>query len=547
METNEGHQPCPVCPSSDAFHWQNEEWGHCFSCGTNVPRKPGAVAVTSDIKEHKRLGLITDYETQALKARGIDEETCRTFNYGVGLYNGKKVQIAPYYKNGKLVAQKIRGKDKRFTILGDGKALSSSLFGSQLWAPHPNKRIVVCEGEIDALSVLQAQGKWPCVSVPTGAQGAAKAIQANNEFLEGFKEVVFCFDQDEAGIASAKVCADLITPGKARIATLPDGLDPNDVLRQLGPKTLVDATWNAKVVRPDGVLLGEEMWELMQTPDAVTDHELPWSQLNAQTKGLRKGEITLFCAGSGAGKSTAVREIAKGLIDAGKPVGYIALEESSKRSMLGFMSLEVGRPLHLETLDPEASWYREAFDRVNANNCIRIYDHWGSMDQNNLMGKIKAMHRGFGCDWIVLDHISIVVSGLATEGDERKMLDVAMTKLRSLAEELKIGILLVAHLKRRFAGGTPFERGGQINMSDLRGSAALEQMSDTIVACERDQQDEKLKHFVRWRVVKCRFNGDGTGLAGVAKYNIETGRLDDFTEQEDPFTEHEEGNHEVDF
>ena len=57
------------------------------------------------------------------------------------------------------------------------------------------------------------------------------------------------------------------------------------------------------------------------------------------------------------------------------------------------------------------------------------------------------MARGCGCNYVVLDHISIVVSGMEG-GDERRMIDNTMTKLRALAEEVNVGILMVSHLKR---------------------------------------------------------------------------------------------------
>ena len=41
------------------------------------------------------------------------------------------------------------------------------------------------------------------------------------EWLEGFETVVFMFDEDEPGRKAAQACAQLLTPGKAKIASLP--------------------------------------------------------------------------------------------------------------------------------------------------------------------------------------------------------------------------------------------------------------------------------------------------------------------------------------
>ena len=49
--------------------------------------------------------------------------------------------------------------------------------------------------------------KYPVVSIPNGANAAAKSIAANIEFLEGFDEVVFMLDNDEEGRKAAIECS----------------------------------------------------------------------------------------------------------------------------------------------------------------------------------------------------------------------------------------------------------------------------------------------------------------------------------------------------
>ncbi|MGZ7142631.1 toprim domain-containing protein, partial [Streptococcus pyogenes] len=85
---------------------------------------------------------------------------------------------------------KLRYPDKKFSFIGDSKACG--LFGQHLY--EPGRRLVITEGEIDALSVAQALGlRWPVVSVPNGAQGAAKSIKRELEWVNGFDEVVLMF------------------------------------------------------------------------------------------------------------------------------------------------------------------------------------------------------------------------------------------------------------------------------------------------------------------------------------------------------------------
>src|SRR5690606_5630789 len=198
-------------------------------------------------------------------------ETCRKFGYFVGEFNGKTVQVAPYYnKEGQLVAQKVRFPNKDFITTGDFKKVS--LFGSQLWGSG-GKKLVITEGEIDAMTVSQLQGhKWPVVSVPNGAQGAANSIKDNLEWVMSFEEVILMFDMDDPGRKAAVKVAELLPPGKAKIASLPLK-DANECLVQGKGEEVIRAIWNAREYRPDGIVDIDELIEEIEKP---IEMGLPW-------------------------------------------------------------------------------------------------------------------------------------------------------------------------------------------------------------------------------------------------------------------------------
>ena len=454
---------------------------------------------------------------QDLIKRGIREDTARKFGYQIGEHNGKTVQIAPYFDaNGSMVAQKIRGADKSFTVLGD--ISSAQLFGANLW--NSGKKIVVTEGEIDCLTVSQVQGnKWPVVSIPNGAQGAKKSIAKNLEYFEKFEEVIFMFDMDEPGKKAAAECVQLFEPGKAKIASLPFK-DANECLQKGQPEAIVSAMWNAKVYRPDGILAGEDLWEQVSVDEVNDAIPYPWDELNKLTHGSRRGELVTLTAGSGVGKSAIVREIAHHLIRKGETVGMIMLEENPKRTALGLMGIELNKPLHLGKDGVTDESLRAAFESTVGSGNVYLYNHFGSSDIDNLLSRIRFLAKGCGCKWIVLDHLSIVVSGLG-DGDERRLIDNAMTSLRTLVEETGVGMFLVSHLKR--PEGKSHEEGGRTSLSQLRGSAAIGQLSDMVIGLERDQQGED-PNVTTLRVLKNRFSGE-TGEAGYLRYDRDTGRL----------------------
>ena len=138
---------------------------------------------------------------------------------------------------------------------------------------------------------------------------------------------------------------------------------------------------------------------------------------------------------------------------------------------------------------------------------------------------------GCGCKWVVIDHLHMLVSA-TVEGDERRAIDAIMTKLRSIVEETKAGIVLVSHL-RRVDGNKGHENGIQVNLSHLRGSQSIAQLSDCVIAFERNQQsdDPAEANTTILRVLKSRYTGD-VGLAGRLLYNNETGRLNEVSNED---------------
>lgn len=510
------HTACESCGSSDANAVYTDGHSYCFSCGGHS--KSDGSSSPAPSASSKAAGLAPVGRPQALPKRKLKEETCQKFSYTVTEYNGQTVQVANYKRNGKVVAQKVRFANKDFRFLGDTKA--AGLYGEHLWK-NGGKKLVITEGEIDALSVAQSQGlKWPVVSLPNGAQGAARAVKNSLEFVCSFDTVVLMFDMDEPGQKAAQEIADLLPPSKAYIAQLPLK-DASDMVMAGRTAELTDAIWQAKPYRPDGIINADALWEEVIAVDDTDSTPYVWDGLNEKTRGLRKGELVTFTAGSGIGKSSVVREIAYDLLEKGKTVGMMMLEENTKRTALGMMGIAMDKPLHLDREGVDEKDMRAAFDATAGSGRLWLYDHFGSVESDNLLSRLRYLATGCECDYIILDHISIAISGLA-DVDERRCIDILMTRLRSLVEETGVGLLVISHLRR--PEGRGHEEGAVTSLSQLRGSHAIAQLSDMVLGLERNQQDAEQANVTTIRVLKNRFSGE-TGEAVCLLYDKETGRI----------------------
>lgn len=521
--------PCDECGSSDARAVYDDGHTYCYACPEETAYgKPESTSTENPQKTEKpSLSLFPVGEFSALGKRRLTEETCKKFSYSISTdpRTNKPCQIANFKKDGKIVAQKIRYANKDFKFLGDTKV---GLWGAHLWRDG-GRMLVITEGEIDCMTVSQLQGnKWPVVSLPNGAQNARKAVQQSLEFVSSYDKVVIMFDMDEPGREAAVEVAKLLKPGQAFIASLPFK-DPNECLIKGEGKSVVSAMWDAKPYRPDGIVNASDLWERVSKPKENNMVEYPWEALQAKTRGARKGELVVLTAGSGVGKSAVIREIAHDFMNKGQTVGMIMLEEGIDRTALGMMGLHLNHPLHLDRGDFTQEQLHEAFQATAGSGRLWLYDHFGSTSAGNLLERVRYLAVGCGCDFIVLDHLSIAVSDAEantdTNLDERKLIDMLMTKLRSLVEELGIGLFVISHLKRP-GMGKGHEEGAQTSLSQLRGSHAIAQLSDFVIGLERNQQDDEDSNTTTLRVLKNRFSGE-TGEAGSLFYDQGTGRLHD--------------------
>jgi len=457
--------------------------------------------------------------------RKLSQDTCKKYQVTVTYDSKGKIEKHhyPYYntETGELTGSKVRTvATKGFVATGDIK--NTGLFG-QHQCRGRGKFITITEGELDAMSVYEMFGKqFDVVSLKAGAASAAKEIKEQLEWLEGYDQVVLCFDQDKAGKVAEEQVKDLFSPNKLRICRLPMK-DASEMLVGNQIREFVQHWWDAKVYRPDGIVAGEDTWEALVNKRKVKSVPYPWEGLNEITKGHRPYELVTVTSGSGMGKSQFIRELEYDLLHRTKEnIGVLALEEDIARTTLGIMSVAANRPLHLEE-DTPIDELRPYWQDTLGTGRYYLFDHWGSTSADNLLSRVRYMAKALDCRYVILDHLSIVVSS-QENGDERKAIDEIMTRLRTLVAETGITLFLVSHLKR--VTGKPHEDGGRISLQDLRGSQSIAQLSDIVIGMERDQQheDADVRNTTSVRVLKNRYTGQ-TGPACWLKYDLDTGRM----------------------
>lgn len=520
MKGKQHHGPCPSCPSSDGYTIDPKTgWGHCFVCSLNVP--PGKVKDKLEAKrgKNKNDGPITpipDAGWGTPAERGISRATAEKYKIWTAADGSS---YFPAYSDGQHVGTKKRFGEKEFKW--EGKS-DGELFGSWLFPRGSAKAITLTEGEYDAAAGYELLGsKFPVVSVLNGTGTAERDVRNNFEYLDSFDKIVVCFDADDAGRKAAKQVAGLFAPGKVYICDLREGNDPNEYLIARNHGRFTKEWWQAVPYMPDGLKIGTNMWdEIINRPKHFTV-DYPFAGLNKLLYGLRLSEMLTVTADPKVGKTTFLKELEYSLlmnpelIEKGYGVGFIHLEEPNYDTALGLMSIHASKPYHLPDTERTPDDLRSAYDAVINSSRVVIWDHFGSNSVNAVVDKVRHM-AALGCKYIVLDHVSIVVSDQS--GDERKQLDEIATKLKTLCMNLNIALICVIHQNRQ----------GQI-----RGTMGFEQLSNIVIKLERDKldADEWRRNVTKIIVTENRFCGK-TGPASYLWYNGMTGRMMELDEEE---------------
>lgn len=543
-------EPCPQCReegndnSGDNLARYNDGHGHCFACGYHEKGDGESV------KSAKKIEIDGEWSPYNgayadLTPRQINAKTCRLYGYKSAKTGDQEFQFwNAFNADGQLVAQKLRKVGaKEFKWHGNSR--NPQLFGQGLFKKG-GRRLIITEGEIDCMTVSQLmENKWPVVSLPNGAASAVRDVKNNLDFVASYEEVVLVFDSDEAGRDAAKAVADILPPGKAKIARTMLK-DANEHLLAGETQSLITAVWEAQLYSPDEIL---HVSNVMAQKD-LKDQEVwafPWPQLTDYLIGQRSGEVTLWTSGTGSGKSTIVRELMYHHLAEGRSVGAIMLEETPMETIDDLISLHISKPVRAIRAGKMMNELRErmGMDQVVVNIAedyseeeyegakrwladtgFYVYDHEGHNAMANLMARMEYMATSLGVKVIVLDHITAAATAMLEADDqnnERILIDSLMKGIRSLCVRTGVHVDVISQLRK---SDKAYEEGSRITLQDLRGSGSLASVPNTVIGLERDRQaqDEAQANTTTVRVLKNRLTGRAGAATGL-HYNASTSRL----------------------
>lgn len=515
---------------------------HCFNPACGHHTRAGHVPEAKLKARPKHIGGI---ETQPITSayRSITPDTFKRYGYTKGHFGAQAAEVHAltfYDQEGRPAHQKLRILPKDgFPQLAlrdnAAPAIECQLWGMHVWGDQHDKRVVVTEGEFDAMSIAQASDfKYPVVSVPMGASSAAKALKNNYRWLDRFSEIILWLDNDDAGRAVIAECAGLFASGKVKLAKIEGFKDANDALQAKKKAEIELAIYGAVRWAPAGIVNAADAAGLLMADKAVPNWTFPFKLLNTLTDGTRRGEVYYHVAGTGIGKSSVINEfIVHWLFDqshteAPAKIGIMAFETLLRETQLGILSVKADRRLHLYPLPQEEMLKLHA--DVFGGRRVELFDpetaEWGF---EALAGYMRYLAKACDCNILIIDPLSFVAAQLP-DADERRALDKVAVILAKLSKELNVAIHIAHHLTRP-EGNVGHEEGAKVSLKQLRGSGGIAMFANGVVAYERNQQAEgDAKLITTVRLLKWRWTGY-TGIGCLTLYDEATGRTNEITPQ----------------
>lgn len=494
-----GDTECPKCKEMGRDKTGNHlilfeddagaKWGSCNRCGyyeadeavlASVPTHTKVELTPEQLKEV--LDDIKDCPIQALTTRKVNRDVAERFQVRVGLsYKDGTTVTSHFYpkeKNGVITAYKVRSLDpKGFYAAGNGSGCDFFGMTQASRSDVFKHTLYVFEDELSAMSgyqVLRANSKpeWAkfhpaCVSLPDGTKVAARTFAQNASFINLFKEIVVCMDNDEAGNGAASLIRKLHP--SAKIVRLPMK-DANDLLMAGRDRDLYSALrFEAKIETPDyAVGIAESLDEALKKPEWGLSY--PWEGFTKLTYGIRPGELIAIGAGTSIGKSLIAHELAAHLaMVEGQRIGMFMLEETVGNTIKNVAGKLAKIPFHRPDVEYDPKVLRDAAMQLDGK--VFLWHNFGQNNWDNIKQCIRYWVVTEGCKHIVLDNITTMVSHLSTTEINAEIGRIS-TELTGMCHELGFTCFIFSHLNAP-SGGKTHEEGAEVKEAQFTGSRML--------------------------------------------------------------------------
>jgi len=205
--------------------------------------------------------------------------------------------------------------------------------------------------------------------------------------------------------------------------------------------------------------------------------------LDQANGGLPVPGLTIIGAGTGAGKSVIMQNIAENCCRSGMKVGIFSLEMNRKQLLKRWVASTAsidGRRLNEKLHDAEVLRVETALTGINRWRFD--IDQTSRLTLPTLRSRARIMVRN-GAELLEIDYLQLM-RGMNSRMDRREQLAEASGEIKILSMELNIPIIILSQVNREG------RKAGDLQLYNLAECSALEQDADAVILLEKKEGAE---------------------------------------------------------
>lgn len=451
----EEQMQCPKCSQdrrkskAKCFSWNHsKQVGHCQHCDSSFVIKQERREEKAYVRPvFNNNTSLSEKVVKWFQGRGISQDTLVKMKITEGPEWMPQTQAAVntiqfnYFRNGKLINTKFRDGAKNFKMIKDAELIFFNLD-----AIANQKEIIITEGEIDALSWIEA-GCENVVSVPNGAATGGKMDYLDNcfEYFEGKTKIYLSTDNDPRGIELRDELARRLGVERCYKINFGNLKDANEYLQAYTPDKLKALLSQASEFPIEGIYSVNETW---QDIEDIYFNGLPKGSKTGDPQmdshiGFMPGELTTITGIPGHGKSIFLDQISLGLaISSGWKFGICSPESYPLAFYFTRLIKRItGKKFHrnnitLAQLHQVKEWLSERYFMIMPQSGY-------SLDE--ILSRARQLVLRKGINALILDPWNRIEKNKPNGMDEGSWIVLCLTKIIEFAQKSGVHVFLVAH------------------------------------------------------------------------------------------------------
>ncbi len=349
-----------------------------------------------------------------------------------------------------------------------------------------NKRLILTEGQIDSLSVAEAEIE-NAVSVPNGAKGFTW-IPYCYDWLQQFTELIVFGDYERGEISLLNEMKNRFT-GIVKVVRKQDYKgckDANEILVKYGKESVKNAVENAEIIPVRAVkdLADVKSVDLYRLPKISTGIDSIDKILSG---GMFYGQLIVLTGKRGDGKSTLASQIVANALDAGKKI-FAYSGELRDYFFKRWLNLQMAGKHNVITrteIDSTVNYYiTNSIDEIISESYrgrAFLFDDT-SVDDGEITELLDIIERSvkqYGIDLVLVDNLMTCLD-VSLNTDLYRAQSKFMDKLVKISKLLNVVIILVAHPRKN--------RYGTDDTDEISGSADITNKADIVFTYKRSKE-----------------------------------------------------------